>query len=65
MFNLKELFKHKNRFYIFENLILREKLINKCYNDFFANYFNVIKTHKLFARKCYQDENLKKIIEYY
>ena len=53
MFDLKELFKHKNRFYIFENSTLREKLINKCYNDFLANYFDVIKTHKLFARKYY------------
>ena len=53
MFNLKELFRHKDRFYIFENLTLREELINKCYNNFFANYFNVAKTYKLFIRKYY------------
>ena len=53
MFDLKELFKYKNRFYIFENSTLREELINKCYNNFFINYFDVIKTHKLFARKYY------------
>ena len=51
MFDLKELFKHKDRFYIFKDSTLREDLINKCYNNSFANYFNVIKTHKLFARK--------------
>ena len=53
MFNSKELLKYKDRFYIFENSTLREKLINKCYNDFLANYFNVIKTYKLFIRKYY------------
>ena len=53
MFDLKELFKHKNRFYIFENSTLREKLINKYYNNFFTNYFDVAKTHKLFTRKYY------------
>ena len=51
MFNLKELFKYKGRFYVFEDSALREELINKYYNDSLANYFNVIKTHKLFARK--------------
>ena len=51
MFDLKELLKHKDRFYIFKNLTLREKLINKCYNDLFANHFNIIKMHKLFAPK--------------
>ena len=64
MFNLKELFKYKNRFYIFKDSALREKLINKCYNDFFTNYFDVAKTYKLFIRKYYWNENLKKIIEY-
>ena len=53
MFDLKELFKHKNRFYVFKNSTLREELIDKCYNYSFANYFDVIKTHKLFARKYY------------
>ena len=53
MFNSNELFKYKNRFYIFENSALREELIEKYYNDFFANYFNVAKTHKLFIRKYY------------
>ena len=53
MFDLKELFKYENRFYIFKNPTLREELVNKCYNDFFANYFDVIKTHKLFTRKYY------------
>ena len=53
MFDSKELFKYKDRFYIFKNPALREELINKCYNNFFINYFNVIKTHKLFARKYY------------
>ena len=51
MFNSKELFKYKNRFYIFKNSTLREELINKYYNDSLANYFNIIKTHKLFTRK--------------
>ena len=64
MFDSKELFKYKNRFYIFENSALREELINKYYNDSFTNYFNVTKTHKLFIRKYYWNENLKKIIEY-
>ena len=53
MFNLKELFKYKNRFYIFQNSALREKLINKYYNDFLASYFEVAKTYKLFIRKYY------------
>ena len=53
MFNLKELFKYKDRFYIFENSTLREELINKCYNDSLANHFDIIKTHKLFIRKYY------------
>ena len=53
MFDSKRLFKYENRFYIFEDSALREELINKYYNNFFANYFNVIKTHKLFARKYY------------
>ena len=53
MFDSKELFKYKNRFYIFKNLTLREELINKCYNDFFANYFDAAKTHKLFIYKYY------------
>ena len=53
MFNLKKLLKHKDRLYISKNSTLREKLINKCYNDLLANYFDVIKTHKLFARKYY------------
>ena len=53
MFDLKELFKHKNRFYIFENSTLRKEFINKYYNDFLANYFDVAKTHKLFIRKYY------------
>ena len=53
MFDLKELFKYEDRFYIFENSALREKFINKCYNDFLASYFDVIKTHKLFIRKYY------------
>ena len=65
MFNSKELFKYKNRFYVFEDSALREKFINKYYNDFLANHFDVTKTHKLFARKYYWNENLKKIIEYY
>ena len=53
MFNSKGLFKYENRFYVFENSILREELINKCYNDFLANQIGVIKTHKLFIRKYY------------
>ena len=65
MFDLKELFKYKDYFYVFENSALREEFINKCYNNFLANYFDVAKTHKLFARKYYWNENLKKIIEYY
>ena len=28
-----------------------KNLINKCYNDSLAHYFDIIKTHKLFARK--------------
>ena len=53
MFNLKELFKYKDRFYIFEDSTLREKLINKYYNNFLTSYFDVTKTHKLFAYKYY------------
>ena len=53
MFDSKKLFKYRNRFYIFKNPTLRKELINKYYNDFLANYFDVIKTHKLFARKYY------------
>ena len=53
MFDSKELFKYKNRFYIFENSALREELINKYYNNSFTNYFDVIKMHKLFVRKYY------------
>ena len=53
MFDSKELFKHKNRFYIFEDLTLREEFINKYYNNFLANHFNVAKTHKLFIYKYY------------
>ena len=53
MFNLKELFRHKGRFYVFENSTLREELINKYYNNFLTKYFDVAKTHKLFARKYY------------
>ena len=53
MFDLKELFKYKDYFYVFENSALREEFINKCYNNFLANYFDVAKTHKLFARKYY------------
>ena len=53
MFDLKELLKYKDRFYIFENSTLREKLINKCYNDFLASHFDVAKMHKLFIRKYY------------
>ena len=53
MFNSKRLFKYEDRFYVFENPALREKLINKCYNDFFIKHFDVAKTHKLFARKYY------------
>ena len=51
MFDSKELFKHKDRFYVFENSTLREELINKCYNNSLAKHFDVMKTHKLFARK--------------
>ena len=51
MFDLKELFKYENYFYIFKDPALREKLINKCYNNFFTNYLNVAKMHKLFIRK--------------
>ena len=50
----KKKFKYKDRFYVFKNSTLREKLINKCYNDFFANHFNVAKTHKLFVYKYYK-----------
>ena len=53
MFDLKELFKYKDRFYVFEDSALREELINKCYNDFLIKHFDVIKTHELFARKYY------------
>ena len=53
MFDLKGLFKYKNRFYVFEDSTLREKLINKYYNNFLASYFNAAKTHKLFIRKYY------------
>ena len=53
MFDSKKLFKYKDRFYIFEDSALREKLINKYYNDSLANHFDVTKTHKLFARKYY------------
>ena len=53
MFNSEKLFKYKGRFYIFEDSALREELINKCYNNFLANHFNIIKIYKLFARKYY------------
>ena len=53
MFDFEELFKYENHFYVFEDSTLREKLINKCYNDFFAGYFDVAKTYKLFVRKYY------------
>ena len=46
MFDLKELFKHKSRFYVFEDSTLRKELINKCYNISLADYFDVTKTHK-------------------
>ena len=64
MFDLKELFKYEDRLYIFKDSTLREELINKCYNDSLAKYFDVTKTYKLFARKYYWDGNLKKVIEY-
>ena len=51
MFNSKGLFKYKDRFYIFEDSALREEFINKYYNDFLTNHFDVAKTHKLFIRK--------------
>ena len=51
MFDSKGLFEYENRFYIFKDSALREELINKCYNNSFANYFDVIKTHKLFTYK--------------
>ena len=50
MFDSKELFKYEDHFYVFEDSTLREELINKCYNDSPTNYFDVIKTHKLFVR---------------
>ena len=53
MFDSKGLFKYKNRFYVFKDPTLREELINKCYNNSFMNYFNVMKTHKLFAYRYY------------
>ena len=51
MFDLKELFRYKGRFYVFENSALQKELINKCYNDSLTKYFGVTKTYKLFARK--------------
>ena len=41
--NLENLFKYKNRFYIFENATIKNKFINKHHNDFLTKHFDVDK----------------------
>ena len=51
--NFEGLLKYNNNFFILRDKILREKFINKCYNNFLIKYFGVAKTYKLFTRKYY------------
>ena len=51
--DFEELLKYNDYLFILRNKILREKLINKYYNNLLMRYFGVTKTYKLFAYKYY------------
>ena len=51
--NFEGLLKHNNRLFVLRDKALREKLINKYYNNSLIKHFNAIKTYKLLTRKYY------------
>ena len=46
--NFEDLIKHENKLYVFENSIIKEKLICKNHDDSLTEHFNTKKTLKLF-----------------
>ena len=51
--NSKFFFKLKNRFYVFENTIMKKKFISKHHDDFLTKHFDVDKIVNLIQRKFY------------
>ena len=57
--NFKGLLKYNNRLFVLRDKILREKFINKYYNNLLTRYFDVMKIYKLFIYKYYWNKSLK------
>ena len=48
MINFKNLIKHKNKLFVFEDLTIKKKLIYKNHNNLLIEHFDAKKTLKLF-----------------
>ena len=45
--NFEDLFKYENKLYVFENSVIKEKLICRNHDDLLIKHFNATKTLKL------------------
>ena len=62
--NFEEFVCNNKRLYIFENVIVRKKLINKNYNNFLIDYFDFDKTFDFLQKKYYWIDCAKQTSEY-
>ena len=62
--NFKNLIKHENKLFVFENLTTKEKLICRNHDDSLTEHFNAEKTLKLFQKKYYWSVCEKQIKKY-
>ena len=62
--DVDDFFKYKNKLYVFNEKSIRVKLLKRHHDDILTNYFDVIKTTKLFSRKYYWFNIIKYVKNY-
>ena len=62
--NVDDFFRYENKLYVFNEKSIRIELLKRHYDDVLTNYFDVIKTTKLFNRKYYWFDMTKYVKNY-
>ena len=62
--DVDDFFKYENKLYVFNEKSIRVELLKRHHDDILTNYFDVIKTTKLFSRKYYWFDMIKYVKNY-
>ena len=62
--DVDDFFKYENKLYVFNEKSIRVELLKRHHDDILTNYFDVIKTTKLFSRKYYWFDITKYVKNY-